>query len=119
VERPIDDRSARREAAILKNEEPASVVAKEDRRLYRLDATGALFGDDLLSRLTRAGYCVRRYGDWCSVEGYADPGDVPPMPLLYEFSAKQQAYAALLRSLGAADMLSRLETPANQKPANG
>jgi hypothetical protein len=73
-------------------------------RGYALDKTGALVGDDLLTRLAHAGFRVRRYGDQASLDDDGGRGRVPSMPLLYEFADCQRQYGALLRTLQAPDM---------------
>ena len=70
-----------------------------------LDASGALVGDDdLLRRLAKAGFRVRRYGGQAALDDDAGQGRVPPMPLLYEFADRQREYGAALQALQARDM---------------
>jgi hypothetical protein len=77
-------------------------------RRYTVDASGALIGDEVLDRLAKLGFCVRRYGDWCTVEDHAGVGLVPTNPsLLWEFCERQRSYAALLVTLDAPDQLGR------------
>jgi hypothetical protein len=67
---------------------------------FRLDASGALAGDDgLLHRLAKLGFRVRRYGDHAALDDDTRQGRVPPMPLLYEFADRQREYGALLTAL--------------------
>ena len=68
-------------------------------RRFRLDASGALAGDDdLLCALGKAGFRVRRYGDQGALDDDRGQGGVPPMPLLYEFADRQREYGAALRA---------------------
>ena len=71
-------------------------------RRYALDKTGALVGDDLLTRLAHRGFRVRRYGDQAALDD--DAGQVPSRFLLYEFADRQREYGALLRTLQAPSM---------------
>jgi hypothetical protein len=69
---------------------------------FRLDASGALAGDDdLLHGLARLGFRVRRYGDQAALDDDARRGRVPPMPLLFDFADRQAEYGAALRALDA------------------
>jgi hypothetical protein len=74
-----------------------------------VDSTGALVGagsagDDLLARLVKLGFRVRRYGDQAALDDETGLGRVPPMPLLYEFADHQREYSAVLCALGAPRM---------------
>jgi hypothetical protein len=73
-------------------------------RRYALDKTGALVGDDLLTRLAQAGFHVRRYGDQAAFDDDTGQGRVPPMAVLRQFADQQRQYGALLRALQAPDM---------------
>jgi hypothetical protein len=67
---------------------------------FRLDASGALVGnDDVLRGLAKAGFRVRRHGDQAVLDDDTGQGRVPPILLLYEFADRQREYSALLRAL--------------------
>jgi hypothetical protein len=69
---------------------------------FRLDASGALGGDDdLLRRLARLGFRVRWYDDQAALDDDSRQGRVPPMPLIYEFAYRRSEYGAALRALAA------------------
>jgi hypothetical protein len=87
--------------AALKEAKP-EIIALLGR--YALDASGALNGDDLLHRLARLGFRVRRWGNSAALDDDTGQGRVPPMSLLYEFADRQREYAAALRALSARDM---------------
>jgi hypothetical protein len=72
-------------------------------RRYALGKTGALVGDDLLTRLAELGFRVRRHGDQAALDDDGQ-GRVPPMPLLYEFADRQREFGAALQALRAGDM---------------
>jgi hypothetical protein len=73
-------------------------------RRYALDKTGALVGDDLLTRLAHAGFWVRPYGDQAALDDDTGQGQVPSRLVLYEFADRQREYGALLQALQAPSM---------------
>jgi hypothetical protein len=84
------------------------IVALLDR--VSIDATGALVsapsgGDDLLGRLAKLGFRVRRYGDQAALDDETGQGRVPEdRALLWEFAGRQREYAAVLCAVGAPRM---------------
>jgi hypothetical protein len=90
--------------AALKAEKPRIVALL---RRYVLEETGALAGDDLLVRLAKLGFRVRRYGDQAALDDETGQGRVPPRLLLYEFADHQREYGAVLCALRAVDKYER------------
>jgi hypothetical protein len=84
--------------AALKAEKPAIVALL---KAYGLDRSGALIGDDLLTRLAKLGFRVRRYGAQAALDDETGTGRIPPMAALYDFAERQLEYGALLRTLQA------------------
>ena len=79
-------------------------------RRYALDKTGALVGDDLLTRLAHRGFRVRRYRDQAALDDDAGQGRVPSRLLLYEFADRQREYGALLQALQAQTCRRRVDS---------
>ena len=87
------------------------------------DATGALVGkgsngDDLLARLAKLDFRVRRYGDQATLDDETGQGRVPEdRTLLWEFADRQREYSTALCALGAPSMWITVECLAMRRPS--